>query len=115
MIPIAIIAFRLLGPSKPAITIANRDGSVVLRLLKEAVSVCRSARVGDYAESIARQTLKLLALENVAMPTERFEEIANLSIPMLHDAVEEPRAGRIRHGYLPSNAGARLPSEERPS
>lgn len=43
-------------------------------------------RIGDYAESIARQILKLLEM-NVAMPTERFVEIAELSIPMLHDAV----------------------------
>ncbi|MBI5387884.1 MAG: phosphate signaling complex protein PhoU [Verrucomicrobia bacterium] len=45
-------------------------------------------RVGDYAESIARQTLKLLSLETVKFPVERFEELANLSIPMLHDAVQ---------------------------
>lgn len=45
-------------------------------------------RVGDYAESIARQTLKLLAMETVKIPVERLEELANLSIPMLHDAVK---------------------------
>ncbi len=44
-------------------------------------------RVGDYAESIARQSLKLMPLE-IQLPVERFEEMANLSIPMLHDAVE---------------------------
>ena len=44
-------------------------------------------RVGDYAESIARQTLKLLDL-SVQFPVERFQEIANLSIPMLHDATQ---------------------------
>ena len=43
-------------------------------------------RVGDYAESIARQTLKLLDLP-VQFPLERFQEIANLSIPMLREAV----------------------------
>lgn len=42
-------------------------------------------RVGDYAESIARQSLKLLDLA-VDFPIERFQEIANLSIPMLRDA-----------------------------
>lgn len=42
-------------------------------------------RVGDYAESIARQTLKLIDLA-VDFPIERFLEIANLSIPMLRDA-----------------------------
>jgi phosphate transport system protein len=43
-------------------------------------------RIGDYAESIARQVLKLIAL-NAAAPINRFIEIAELSIPMLHDAV----------------------------
>ena len=44
-------------------------------------------RVGDYAESIARQSLKLFDL-GVQFPLERFQEIANLSIPMLHDATQ---------------------------
>ena len=44
-------------------------------------------RVGDYAESIARQSLKLMPMD-IQIPIERFEEMANLSIPMLHDAVE---------------------------
>ena len=44
-------------------------------------------RVGDYAESIARQSLKLLDL-NVRFPIDRFQEIANLSIPMLRDATQ---------------------------
>jgi phosphate transport system protein len=44
-------------------------------------------RVGDYAESIARQILKLTSMD-VDIPVGRFEEIANLSIPMLHDSVK---------------------------
>jgi phosphate transport system protein len=44
-------------------------------------------RVGDYAESIARQSLKLMPMD-IRLPIDRFEEMANLSIPMLHDAVE---------------------------
>jgi phosphate transport system protein len=43
-------------------------------------------RVGDYAESIARQTLLLPALD-FELPLEKYREIANLAIPMLHDAV----------------------------
>lgn len=43
-------------------------------------------RIGDYAESIARQVLKVIGLK-VAVPVNRFIEIADLSIPMLHDAV----------------------------
>jgi phosphate transport system protein len=44
-------------------------------------------RVGDYAESIARQTVKLLDL-SVQFPIDRIREIADLSIPMLHDAAQ---------------------------
>lgn len=44
-------------------------------------------RIGDYAESIARQILKLLGM-NAQFPTARFKEIADLAIPMLHDAVQ---------------------------
>lgn len=44
-------------------------------------------RVGDYAESIARQSLKLMPMET-RIPIERIEELADLSIPMLHDAID---------------------------
>ena len=44
-------------------------------------------RVGDYAEGIARQVLKLTSME-LPIPVRRYEEIANLSIPMLHDSVK---------------------------
>jgi phosphate transport system protein len=44
-------------------------------------------RVGDYAESMARQTLKLLD-SGLQAPIERFREMANLSIPMLRDATQ---------------------------
>ncbi len=43
-------------------------------------------RVGDYAESIARQTLKLFD-QGAQIPMDRFTDMANLSIPMVHDAV----------------------------
>src|SRR5436853_2118997 len=44
-------------------------------------------RVGDYAESIARQVLKISALE--PQPSyDKFVAIANLSIPMLQQAVQ---------------------------
>src|SRR6266498_278394 len=44
-------------------------------------------RVGDYAEGIARQSLKLMPLD-IAIPIDRLEEIAGLSIAMLHDAIK---------------------------
>jgi phosphate transport system protein len=43
-------------------------------------------RCGDYAESIARQVLLLSSL-SYEVPVEKFHQIANLSIPMLHNAV----------------------------
>ena len=68
-------------------------------------------RVGDYAESIARQAL-LLSSQQYEVPTDKFNEIANLAIPMLHNAVQafvdrnpdlarstmavEPRVNQIR-------------------
>lgn len=55
-------------------------------------------RIGDYAESIAKQVLKLSAID-FEVPVARFEQIANLSIPMLRDAVrafttEDPELAR---------------------
>lgn len=44
-------------------------------------------RVGDYAESIARQSLKLMPLD-MPLPLDRLEEMASLSIPMLRQAVK---------------------------
>jgi phosphate transport system protein len=44
-------------------------------------------RVGDYAESIARQILVLCGMD-FPIPQERYAEIANLAIPMLHQAVQ---------------------------
>jgi phosphate transport system protein len=68
-------------------------------------------RCGDYAESIARQVLLLSSL-TYEVPIEKFNEIANLAIPMLHNAVHafvnrnvdlarntmasEPRVNQIR-------------------
>jgi phosphate transport system protein len=43
-------------------------------------------RIGDYAESIARQVLVLGSLK-VDVSLDQFSEMANLAIPMLHNAV----------------------------
>lgn len=43
-------------------------------------------RVGDYAESMARQILKLID-RDYNYPTEQFKEIAGLTVSMLHDAI----------------------------
>jgi phosphate transport system protein len=68
-------------------------------------------RCGDYAESVARQVLLLSSL-NYEVPADKFHQLANLSIPMLHNAVHafvdrntdlarttiaiEPRVNQIR-------------------
>ena len=44
-------------------------------------------RIGDYAESMARQVLKLTK-QSVAVPLERFQQLAGIAIPMVHDAVK---------------------------
>jgi phosphate transport system protein len=44
-------------------------------------------RVGDYAESMARQVLMLSGM-NVDVPNDRFGDIAGRAIPMLHGAVQ---------------------------
>ncbi|MBN2505555.1 MAG: phosphate signaling complex protein PhoU [Verrucomicrobia bacterium] len=44
-------------------------------------------RIGDYSESVARQTLKLIPLD-VPIPHPRYLEIAELSLAMLRDAVK---------------------------
>jgi len=43
-------------------------------------------RVGDYAEAIAREALRLSRIE-APLPLDRLQQIANLAEPMLHDAI----------------------------
>jgi phosphate transport system protein len=58
-----------------------------LRFAYSAIKVnTELERVGDYAESIAHQAGKLAARE-VELPLERFQEIADLVLPMLREAV----------------------------
>jgi phosphate transport system protein len=45
-------------------------------------------RVGDYAESVARQLLRLSSLPPPSPIRERIVEMADLAIPMLHDSIE---------------------------
>ncbi len=45
-------------------------------------------RIGDYAESIARQYLSISSLPMPMISYEKFHDIANLAIPMLHDATQ---------------------------
>jgi arsenate reductase len=44
-------------------------------------------RVGDYAEAIAREALKLSKID-APLPLERLQQIVDLAEPMLHDAIK---------------------------
>jgi phosphate transport system protein len=44
-------------------------------------------RIGDYAESIARQALKLSNM-TAAPPLDRFQQLARIAVPMVRDAVK---------------------------
>src|SRR5438046_7675761 len=44
-------------------------------------------RIGDYAESVARQVLKVSSIHE-QIPVAAFSELANVSIPMLSNAVK---------------------------
>jgi phosphate transport system protein len=60
----------------------------LLRLAYSAIKINQELeQVGDYADNIARQALKLGELPP-AVPKERFIEIADVSITMLHDAIQ---------------------------
>lgn len=60
----------------------------MLRLAYSTIKINQELeQVGDYAENIARQALKIGELP-AAVPKERFVEIADLSITMLHDAIQ---------------------------
>ena len=60
-----------------------------LRLAYSAIKInLELERVGDYAESVARQLLRLSSLPPPDPIRERIVEMADLAIPMLHDAIE---------------------------
>jgi phosphate transport system protein len=62
----------------------------VARTMRFAYAVIKLSseleRVGDYAESIARQVLALCSMD-AEIPYQRFAEISDKAIPMLHEAV----------------------------
>ena len=94
-----------------------------LRFVYSASKIIKELeRVGDYAESIARQVLELADLE-MEVDTDKFTEIANLSLPMLHNAVRafvdknadlaratiasDPRADQVRNTIVTDLVQAR--------
>ncbi len=67
--------------------IRHQPAAAHLRFVYSASKIVNELeRIGDYAESIARQ---VLLIDNVDfdVPMDRFSEMANLTIPMMHNAV----------------------------
>jgi phosphate transport system protein len=59
-----------------------------LRFVYSTIKIIRELeRIGDYAESMARQALHLIPIEKLP-PFKAFIELADVSIPMLHDAIK---------------------------
>jgi len=102
-----------------------------LRFAYAAIKVnAQLERVGDYAESMARQILQLSSME-LKIPSDLFKPIAALAIPMIHDAVtafttqdpdlaktsmaQEDAVDQLRHKLsrelLQLNADGKLPLE----
>lgn len=68
--------------------VRQQPAAGMLRLAYSTIKINQELeQVGDYAENIARQFLKL-GLLPPPVPKDRFVEIAGLSITMLHDAVQ---------------------------
>lgn len=68
--------------------VRHQPAASLLRFVYSAIKVnLELERVGDYAESIARQALKLTQVD-APLPLDRLQEIVNLAVPMLHDAVQ---------------------------
>ena len=68
--------------------VRNQPVAGLLRFVYVTMKINRELeRIGDYSESIARQSLKLAGVDFQFLHAQ-LEEIAGLSIPMFHDAVE---------------------------
>ncbi len=67
--------------------VKHQPAASLLRFAYAAIKVnLELERVGDYAESIARQALKLTQVD-ATLPLDRLQQVVNLAVPMLHDAV----------------------------
>lgn len=67
--------------------VRHQPAAAVLRFVYSASKVVGALeRIGDYAESIARQVVLASSLP-YDVPTDKYTEIANLAIPMLHNSM----------------------------
>jgi phosphate transport system protein len=68
--------------------VRHQPAASLLRFAYAAIKInLELERVGDYAESIAREALRLTKV-TAPLPIGSFEQIVNLAVPMLHDAIE---------------------------
>jgi len=114
--------------------VRHQPAAANLRFVYSAFKIVNALeRVGDYAVSVARQVLLVSSLPS-GVPVDKFSEIANLSIPMLHNAVQsfvdrnpdlahatiasEPRVNQVRDNLnadlLELRQGGQLPLEALP-
>lgn len=67
--------------------VRHQPAASLLRFAYSTIKVnLELERVGDYAESIARQALKIAQLD-VKLPLDRIQQVVDVAVPMLHDAV----------------------------
>lgn len=67
--------------------VRHQPAAGLLRFVYAAIKInLELERIGDYAEGIAREALKLNQVE-APLPVDRVLQIVNLSVPMLHDAI----------------------------
>lgn len=70
-----------------AFLVKHQPAAGMLRFVYSAIKVnLELERVGDYAESIARQALRLASVD-APLPFDHLQQIVNLAVPMLHDAI----------------------------
>lgn len=71
-----------------AFLVRHQPAAGLLRFVYATIKVnLELERIGDYAESIARQALKLTQIDT-PLPFDNLQQIVNQSVPMLHDAIQ---------------------------
>ncbi|HNX51923.1 MAG TPA: phosphate signaling complex protein PhoU, partial [Thermoanaerobaculaceae bacterium] len=71
-----------------AFLVRHQPAASLLRFAYATIKInLELERVGDYAESVARQALKLTEVQET-LPFDRLQQVVNLAVPMLHDAIQ---------------------------
>ena len=68
--------------------VRHQPAAGLLRLAYASIKInLELERIGDYAESIAREAIRLTKLD-ASLPFDLFQQIVNLAVPTLHDAIQ---------------------------